>query len=206
MSLQDIYDDLNNALRDGVIVLSAATVPDLGLTLEAIGITGNGTLTLTGARLALGPRSVVLTGNATYRDFAWSTTLAGEPVQDRNRFTLAMQGQDSSTPWSFGTSFTNLPPSRVADDLTLRLVDSVLSPLVVEQPLLSVTTQPQTPERVFKPSLQGWLVLTGSALAEYIVYFAAPKLYLGGEIDFIDPAHPVFVLKAAAPGANIVIP
>ena len=61
MSLQEIYNDLNNALHDGVIVLSASTVPDLGLTLEALGIKGSGTLTMTGATLTLGPRSVVLT-------------------------------------------------------------------------------------------------------------------------------------------------
>ena len=203
MSLQDIYNNLNNALDDGVIVLSAATVPDLGLTLEAIGIRGTETLTLTGATLRLGPRSVVLVGNANYRNFVWSTTLTGEWVGPGNLFTLALQGQDASTPWTFGTSFPNLPQSRtITDELTLPLVDSVLSPLVVEQPTLSVT-----PGQVggFKATFQGWLVLTDSALAQYIVYFAAPKLYLGGEIDFVDPAHPILVLRAAAPGANIAL-
>src|SRR6185369_9862837 len=208
MSLQDIYDALNNSLHEGEIVLSAATVRDLDLTLEAIGITGTKTLTLTNAALTLGPRSVVLIGTAAYRDFAWSTTLTGEPVLDSkaNRFILRMQGQDASMPWTFGTSFPDLPQSRTIKDLTLPLVDSVLSPLVVEQPVLTVQTEPPRPERVFKASFEGWLVLTGSALAEYIVYFAAPKLHLAGTIDFFDPTHPVLVLWAAAPGAQIVIP
>ena len=207
MSLQDIYDDLNKALHDGVIDLSAATVRDLGLTLEAIGIRGTETLTLTSAALTFGPRSVVLIGTTTYRNFAWSATLTGEPVRDNgNSFTLALQGQDASTPWTFGTSFPNLPQSRtMEDDLSLPIVDSVLSPLVVEQPLLSVTTRPNS-EELFRPSFQGWLVLSDSALAEYIVYFGAPRLYLAGTIDFSDPAHPVFVLKAAAPAAKIDIP
>src|SRR5436305_9348864 len=113
MSLQDIYDDLDAALSDGNIDLSASTVPDLGLTLEAIGITGSGTLPMTGATLTLGPRSVVLTGNGTYRNFAWSTTLTGESVPAGNRFTLVLQGQDSSTSWTFATSFSGLPKSRV---------------------------------------------------------------------------------------------
>src|SRR5690349_10969733 len=103
MSLQDIYDDLNEALQGGVIALSATTVPDLGLTLEAIGITGSDTLTLTGATLTLGPSSVVLTGNATYRNFSWITTLTGEPGNTGNRFTLALEGQDSTQSWTFGT-------------------------------------------------------------------------------------------------------
>src|SRR5215467_13695941 len=96
MSLQDIYNDLNNALHDGVITLTPTTTPDLGLTLEAVGVN---TLTLTGATLTLGPRSVVLIGNASYRNFAWSTTLTGESVSTGNRFTLALQGQDSATAW-----------------------------------------------------------------------------------------------------------
>ena len=204
MSLQDIYNDLNNALHDGVITLTPATVPDLGLTLEAFGA---GTLTLTGATLTLGPLSVVLTGNANYRNFAWSTTLTGESVSTGNRFTLAMQGQDASTPWTFGTSFPNLPQSRtITDHLTVPLVDSVLLPLVVEQPLLSVTTAPPKPQGGFKPAFQGSLVLTDSSLAEYIVYFGSAKLRLAGTIDFIDPAKPVFVLWAAAPNAAIGIP
>src|SRR5689334_1447140 len=207
MSLQAIYDALNNALHGGVIVLSATTVRDLGLTLEAIGITGTETLTLTSATVTLGARSVVLIGTATYRNFLWSTTLSGESIpDDGNRFTLVMQGQDASTPWTFGTSFPNLPPSHViANDLTLPLVDSVISPLVVEQPQLSVITEPNATDR-FRPLFQGWLVLTGSRFAPYIVYFASPKLYLTGPIDFLDPAHPVFVLSAAAPSAKITIP
>src|SRR5690349_18318976 len=207
MSLQDIYDALNNSLHDGVIVLSAATVRDLDLTLEAIGITGTETLTLINATLTLGPSSVVLIGTAAYRNFGWSTTLTGQPLlKTGNRFTLRMQGQDASTPWTFGTSFPDLPQSRTIKDLTLPLVDSVLSPLVVEQPVLTVETEPPRPERVFKAWFEGWLVLTGSALAEYIVYFAAPKLHLAGTIDFFDPTHPVLVLWAAAPSAQIVIP
>src|SRR5690348_2867674 len=106
MSLQDIYDDLNAALHDGVIVLSATTVPNLDLPLEAYGITGAQTLTLTSATLTLELRSVVLTGIAVYRNFSWSTTLVGESVSTGNRFTLTFQGQDSVTPWDFGTSFT----------------------------------------------------------------------------------------------------
>ena len=204
MSLQDIYNDLNSALHDGVITLTPATVPDLGLTLEAF---GTGTLTLTGATLTLGPLSVVLTGNANYRNFAWGTTLTGESVSTGNRFTLAMQGQDASTPWTFGTSFPNLPQSRtITDHLTVPLVDSVLLPLVVEQPLLSVTTAPPKPQGGFKPAFQGSLVLTDSSLAEYIVYFGSAKLRLAGTIDFVDPAKPVFVLWAAAPNAEIGIP
>jgi hypothetical protein len=64
MSLQEIYNDLNAALHDGNIDLAATTVPDLGLTLEAIGIVGDNTLPMTGATLTMGPRAVVLTGNA----------------------------------------------------------------------------------------------------------------------------------------------
>lgn len=207
MSLQDIYDDLNAALSNGNIDLAASTVPDLGLTLEAIGITGSGTLPMTGATLTLGPRSVVLTGNGTYRNFAWSTTLTGESVPAGNRFTLVLQGQDSSVSWTFATSFSGLPKSRVlSDHATVPLVDSILDALVVEQPLLSVTTEPPKPIGGFVPSFQGWLVLTGSVLAEYIVYFASPKLRLSGTIDFVDPAKPVFTLWAAAPGASIGIP
>lgn len=207
MALQDIYNDLNNALHDGVIALRWSTVPDLRLTLEAIGIRENETLTLTGATLTLGPRSVVLIGNATYRNFSWSTTLTGEPVSTGNRFTLTLQGQDSSTKWTFGTSFPNLPKSRViSDHNTVPLVDSVLAALVVEQPVISVTTEPPKPKGGFKPSFGGSLVLTGSSLEQYIVYFGAPKLRLSGTIDFLDPANPVFVLWAAAPFADIGIP
>src|ERR1044072_7103154 len=196
MSLQDIYNSLNNALHDGVIVLSAATVRDLGATLEAIGFTGTESLTLTGATLTLGPRSVVLLGNTLYRNFAWSTTLTGEPVDTHNIFTLTLQGQDASAPWTFGTSFPTLPPSRtITEELTLELVNSVLLPLVVEQPPLTVTPDL---EGEFKSIFQGWLVLTDSALAQYIVYFAASKLRLIGIIDFRDPAKPVFELWAAA--------
>jgi len=204
MSLQDIYNDLNNALHDGVIVLTPTTVPDLGLTLEAIGV---GTLTLTGATLTLGPRSVVLIGNANYRDFAWSTTLTGESVSTGNRFTLALQGQDSATPWMIGTSFPDLPKSReITEKATVPEVDSVLLPLVVEQPLLSVTTEPPKPAKGFKPTFQGSLVLTDSKLAQYIDYFRSSNLNLTGTVDFRDPAKPVFVLHAAAPGAQIDIP
>lgn len=204
MSLQDIYNDLNNALHDGVIVLTPATVPDLGLALEAL---GTGTLTLTGAILTLGPRSVVLTGNTNYRNFAWSTTLTGDTVPGGNRFTLALQGQDATTSWTFGASFPNLPQSRtITESLTVPLGDSVLLPLVVEQPLLSVTTEPPKPAGGFKVTFQGTLVLTGSSLAQYIPYFGSAKLRLTGLIDFLAPAKPVFVLYAAAPGAQIGIP
>jgi len=206
MSLQNIYDDLNAALHDGVITLSASTVPGLGLTLEAFGITGAATLTLTGATLTLGPRSVVLTGTASYRSFSWSSTLTGESVTAGNRFTLALQGQDSSTSWTFGTSFPNLPQSRVQDaNGALPLVPSVLLPLVVEQPLLSVTTEPPKPIGGFKPRIQGSLVLTGSAFEEYIVYFNASKLRIEGSIDFA-PMNPVIVAHGAAPGADINLP
>ena len=206
MSLQQIYDDLNAALHDGVIVLSAATVPDLGLTLEAFGITGTSTLTMTGATLTLGPRSVILTGTAEYRDFLWSSTLTGESVSSGNRFTLAMEGQDSTTAWMFVTSFPNLPQSRVQDERgALPLVPSILAELVVEQPLFSVTTEPPKPTGGFKPRLQGWLVLTDSALAEYIEYFNAAKLRLDGNVDFA-PANPTIVAWAAAPEAEINIP
>src|SRR5262249_39524609 len=53
---------------------------------------------------------------------------------------------------------------------------------------------------------QGSLVLTDSKLAQYIVYFGSSKLILTGTVDFRDPAKPVFVLHAAAPGAQIDIP
>lgn len=206
MSLQQIYDDLNAALHDGVIVLSAATVPDLGLALEAFGITGGSTLTMTGATLTLGPRSVALTGTAAYRNFSWSSTLTGESVSGGNRFTLAMQGQDSAAAWTFATSFPNLPQSRIQDERgALPLVPSILADLVVGQPLLSVTTEPPKPAGGFKPRLQGWLVLTGSALAEYIEYFNASKLRLDGNVDFA-PANPTIVARGAAPGAEIDIP
>ena len=202
MSLQDIYDKLNAALQDGNIDLVSSTVANLGPTLEAIGIIGNNTLPLTGATLTMGPRSVVLTGSANYRNFTWSATLTGESVPARNIFTLEMQGQDASTPWTFGTSFPDLPPSRtITEELTLPLVDSVLLPLVVEQPLLSVSPEPSKPEATF----QGWLVLTDSSLAEYIVYFEASRLRVAGTIDFRDPANPSFILSAPAPGANIKI-
>lgn len=204
MSLQDIYNDLNNALKDGVIVLTPTTVPDLGLTLEAVGVD---TLTLTGATLTLGPRSVVLIGNASYRNFAWSTTLTGESVSTGNRFTLALQGQDSATPWTIGTSFPDLPKSReITEKATVPEVDSILLPLVVEQPLLSVTTQPPKPAKRFIPTFQGSLVLTDSKFEQYIVYFGSSKLILTGTIDFLDTAKPVLVLHAAAPGAQIDIP
>ncbi|MFL6244800.1 MAG: LysM peptidoglycan-binding domain-containing protein [Thermoanaerobaculia bacterium] len=208
MSLQDIYDHLSAALDGGVIALSADTVPDLDLTLEAIGITDAETLALTGAALTLGPRSVVLTGTATFRSSTWSTTLSGEYVAGTgNRFTLTMQGQDSSTSWTFGTSFPNLPQSRtLSDHKTLPLVDSVIAPLVVEQPVLSVTTEAPKPEGGFLPAFQGWLVLTGSALAEYIVYFLSSKLRLTGTIDFADPENPVLALWAAATRADLDIP
>src|SRR5215813_8496426 len=126
MSLQDIYDDLNKALQDGNIDLAASTVPGLGLTLEAIGVTGTNTLPLTGATLTMGPLSVVLTGNASYRNFNWSATLTGESFPIGNRFTLVLQGQDATTAWTFGTSFPELPKSRkIAENGTLPLVDSV---------------------------------------------------------------------------------
>ncbi|HKR11614.1 MAG TPA: LysM peptidoglycan-binding domain-containing protein [Pyrinomonadaceae bacterium] len=207
MSLQEIYNDLNAALHDGNINLAATTVPDLGLTLEAIGIVGDNTLPMTGATLTMGPRAVVLTGNASYRNFTWSTTLTGESVPSGNRFTLVMQGQDATTPWKFSTSFSNLPKSRrITDHETVPLVDSVLNDLVVQQPQLSVTTEPPKPPGGFIPSFQGWLVLTGSVLAEYMDYFGAPLLRLSGGIDFAAPDHPVFTLWAAAPNASTDIP
>jgi len=145
MSLQQIYDDLNKALNNGVIDLTAATVPGLGLTLEAYGVE---TLRMTGADLALGPNSVILTGNANYRNFAWTSTLTGESVPAGNRFTLTLQGQDASKAWTFGTSFTELPGSRVQDTKgALPLGPSIIGPLVVQQPLLSVTTQPPKPAK-----------------------------------------------------------
>ena len=207
MSLQEIYNDLNAALHDGNINLAATTVPDLGLTLEAIGIVGDNTLPMTAATLTMGPRAVVLTGNASYRNFTWSTTLTGESVPSGNRFTLVMQGQDATTPWKFSTSFSNLPKSRrLSDHDTVPLVDSVLNDLVVQQPQLSVTTEPPKPPEGFIPNFQGSLVLTDSVLAEYIVYFGAPLLRLSGGIDFADPEHPVFTLWAAAPNASTDIP
>lgn len=206
MSLQDIYDDLNAALHDGVIVLSATTVPNLDLTLEAYGITGAETLTLTSATLTLELRSVVLTGIAVYRNFSWSTTLVGESVSTRNRFTLTFQGQDSVTPWDFGTSFTELPPSRMQDERgVLPLVPSILAPLVVNQIVFSVTTVPPQPAGGFKPALAGWLILTDSSLEEYIGYFGASQLRLAGTVDF-STTSPVIVAWAAAPNAQIDIP
>ena len=100
MSLQEIYKDLNDALDNGNINLTASTVPDLGLTLEAIGITGTNSLPMTGAKLTLGASAVVLVGNASYRNFTWTATLTGESVGTKNRFTREMQGQDSATPWT----------------------------------------------------------------------------------------------------------
>ena len=206
MSLQKIYDDLNDALDNGNIDLTASTVPDLGLTLEAIGITGDNSLPMTGAELTLGATAVVLVGTARYRNFNWVATLTGESVGPVNRFTLELAGQDSTTPWTFGTSFPDLPQSRViTESLTVPLVDSILKALVVAQPLLSVTTEPPKPKGGFIPSLQGRLVLTDSVLKEYIPYFGA-SLVLAGTIDFADPAHPIITAWAASPGANIDIP
>lgn len=206
MSLQQIYDDLNKALHLGVIDLTASTVPGLGLTLEAIGITGANSLPMTGATLTLGTSAVVLVGNARYRNFTWTATLTGESIPAGNRFTLLLQGQDSATAWTFGTSFPDLPQSRVITErLTVPLVDSILKGLVVSQPLLSVTTQPPKPVRVFIPSFEGLLVLTDSVLKEYIPYFGA-TLRLAGTIDFVNPTHPVITAWAASPGASIDLP
>jgi hypothetical protein len=211
MSLQSIYDALNAALRGGNIALGAATVPGLDLTLEAIGITGTGTLALTDATLALEATAVLLSGVASYRNFQWSTTLSGlsldpdDPAQ--NGFTLVMQGLDATTAWHFATSFANLPSSRVVTDRgTLPVVPSVVGPLVVTAPALSVTTQPPRPEKPYVPRLQGSLVLTGSSLAPYADYFAAATLRLDGTVNFADPLNPVVTAWAAAPGAASNLP
>lgn len=211
MSLQDIYDSLRAAMSGGNATLSATTVPGIDLTLEAIGITGTNTLGLTGANLSLGATAVVLTGTASYRDFSWTTTLSGVSLdpndKTKNQFTLTMQGLDATVAWTIGTSFPSLPQSRVITNRgTLPLTASVLLPLIVKTPVLSVTTKPPRPAKPFVPRLQGWLVLTGGRLEPYAAYFGSTSLRLDGTVDFAVPAMPVLTARAAAPGASLELP
>lgn len=206
MSLQSLYDDLAAALHDGVIDLTGTVAPDLDRLLEAIGVAPGDGVRVSGASLSLGTDAVVLTGTAAYRSFQWSATLTGEPVPAGNRFSLTLLGQDRDRTWTFGTSFDTLPQSRtIGPKRTLVTGPSVLAPMVVQQPALSVTTDPDG-AALPSPRLEGWLVLSGSALETYSGYLAAPRLRLDGHVDFRDRAKPVLRLRGAAPGADVDIP
>ena len=206
MSLQSLYDDLADALRNGVINLTGAVTSDLDLLLDAIGVAPADGVRVSGANLSLGADAVVLTGTAAYRSFSWSATLTGESVPAGNRFSLTLLGQDRDKAWTFGTSFDRLPESKtIGARGTMVRGPSVLAPLVVQQPALSVTTDPGG-DGVPSPRLEGWLVLTGSALETYSGYLAAPRLRLDGHVDFSDRAKPVLGLRGAAPGADVDIP
>ncbi|HWX43807.1 MAG TPA: hypothetical protein VNY52_00625 [Solirubrobacteraceae bacterium] len=205
MSLQDIYDALNGALHGEIINLGPGTVPNLELTLTAFGITGTERLKLTGASLTLDEQAVVLTGVAEYRYFKWSTTLTGESVTAGNRFTLALQGLDGASPWKFDTSFRNLPKTRRNEpDGTGTLKTSVIEPLIVEQPQLTVSTEPGTEPQ--HPRMQGWLRVADSELGSYVVFLAASRLRLDGTVDFRVLGAPALELHAAAPGADRRLP
>jgi hypothetical protein len=206
MSLQSIYDALNGALHGGTIDLTGATVPDLDLTLRALGLTGSDILRLTDATLVLNTDAVVLTGTAAnYLAFGWTATLTGVPEATGNRFTLALAGIDGTTPWTFGTSFLRLPQSRHPVNTLLELEPSVLTLLRVDGPSFSATSEPgvtDTPPARF----QGWLSIAGSALSKYAVFFGASRFHLDGTINFKDKLNPVISLWGAAPAKVSLAP
>jgi hypothetical protein len=231
MSLQQIYDDLDAALSGRRIELKWSTAPGLEGVLAAIGIAAEGSLALSEAELVRGAASVVLTGNAGWRGFNWSATLTGEEAAGgASRFTLALQGQDAKTPWTLGTSFAGLPRTRRIreEDGVLVLGPSVLAPLVVESPRISVAaggsakaigegrdlepeprpTLPVTVDRAApsgpRPRLEGWLQLKGSELQGYVPYLGAERLRLDGHLDF-RPGAQLIELRAVAPAAVLPI-
>lgn len=155
-----------------------------------------------------------MSGSTVFRGTTWSFNLTGRPGSpseptDYTDLTLAMTASQT-TPWTFVQAFPGdqLPKSRRAKSTLqpqppgggLLLGPSVVAPLVVETPALAAVNFPAG--AVPKPHFSGWLTLTGSVLAQYIDYLGASRLRIDGPIDFTDPARPVLLLNAPAPGAS----
>jgi hypothetical protein len=212
VSLQDIYADLQAAIDQGRIDLTAATVEGLGTTLTALGITGPDALRVTNPVLTLGTDAVTLTGLASqYRAFDWNAALVGTFAGGENHFDLTLRGNDSSEAWRFSTSF-QLPQTRksTAGQAGVALEPSVLLPLVVQQPVLAVTADgPKAEQDRAIASFEGWLPLADTELQPYVQWLLTSRLRLGGQIDFTPPAAytaPRIDVWGAAPGVTLPLP
>src|SRR5579872_1714489 len=138
MALPDILAALQAAAASGTV--DANTAPNVGAVLAKFAVPS---FAITGGDARLAGNTAVLTAATRYRGAAWAFTLTGEFVNDANRFTLQLQGNQGVGRWTIGTSFAALPPSHVANPQAPQLAAtraSVLVPLIVNEPGLYATS------------------------------------------------------------------
>ena len=193
MSLDGIYNSLNNARHDGNITLQGTVLPDLTGILNQLGLA---TLPVTSSSLSLGPAAVLLSGSADFRSRSWSVTLTGESPDGVDKLTLKLQG--SGIPVTLRELFGAQPQSRIAaEGGYMILTDSVLDPLIVANPAFIAATG-QVVAR-----FEGSLRITDGPLSRYTTFLLADRLELDGAVTFPAVGLPILELEAIAPRAKI---
>ncbi|MFI1564699.1 hypothetical protein ACH4ZX_16895 [Streptomyces sp. NPDC020490] len=208
MSLADIRAAFQAAVQ--ARALGGDTPVGLGDLLASLGAPGG--LAVEGGAVDSDDVSAWLTGTTTYLGTAWALTLTGTPQEGTDRALLVLDLTYAGTPapWTFGAAFGDaLPPSRRPADASggggLILGDSVLAPLILEQPAVHATNEPDAP-----PRLSGTLPLRGGAtpgsdlLAPY-ADFLGDRLYADGTVEFRPAGPPAINLRAPAPGVSLEI-
>lgn len=207
MALPDIYAAFEAAARDGELTGDApAGLADLLAALHVDRIA------VTGGEATLGPDSAWLVGTTSLLATGWTMTLTGRDDPDhpgRAALTLDLALAGQSGPWTIGQAFDGrLPRTRraVAGRAGLVLTDSVLGPLVVDEPSVVAANGP--PGDPPDPRLRGWLDLEGRAavpgsdvLRRYAGYLGTP-LWLDGAMDLAVAGAPALVLDAVATGTS----
>jgi LysM repeat protein len=197
MTPAEIYAAFVAAANDGRL---SGNAPD-GLT-DLLARLAVQELPVVGGRPGLDSESAWLTGTTTLLNTEWTMRLTGRPIAgaDRAALVLELVVVPGPEPWTFAGAFGTLPESRLpAGDGGLLLGPSVVGPLVLESPALVATNEPDT-----LPRLSGTLPLVGSVLDRYAGYLG-DELALDGVVDLADPARPVLVLPAIAPGAGLTL-
>jgi LysM repeat protein len=207
MSVDQIYRDFQAIAASGAISGDAP----VGLA-DLLGSLNVASLTIQNAQAFIGPDSAWLTATLpAFLNTNWTIKLIGRdglPEWPANRASLqlTLSGIAQPPPWTFGQAFPppRLPKSRREVDREgggMILGPSVIDPLVLDQ-VEMIAANTAVPGARPPPRLQGWLVLAGSILDRYQVYFGAARLWAAGTVDLA--ADPVLLLMdAPAPNAQL---
>jgi hypothetical protein len=202
VAVQDIYDAFHAAA--GALSLSGDSLQGAADLLASLGVSA---LALTAGAAGEGPDSAWLTATTTYLNTEWSLRLTGRDAGGAPQYQLTLQltAQPRSTPWTFAQAFPGkqLPPSRrqsAEPGGGLELGESIIAPLVLEQPAITAANLPAGGAEL--PHLQGWLVLTGSALDRYTPFLGG-RLWMDGTVGFARSGAPILHVHATATGETL---
>ncbi|HSQ41728.1 MAG TPA: hypothetical protein VLM37_05560, partial [Fibrobacteraceae bacterium] len=206
MSLNDLYNLLNNAIHDNQITLNADLSPDLAVVLQALNVPS---LLVNQPRLSQSLSAVTLEGSASYRNNNCKATLVGTLSGSDYAFTLKLAVETTDV-WTFRSAFENIPDTYTLQGITLQPSDSYLYETQITQPAFIASNPPPAAQGSQSasnlPAIQftGLLNMTGP-LAPYADYLGNGPFPLQGTILILNPDFPLFQLRAVVAGKSINI-